>query len=549
MKQKILIVGNSRAMQQVIEFKVNELFDFDIVVCNSFESLKNFLKKEKPFIAIAKSRMSDTNGYEVIDYLIEQDISTIVLSDKEDNMLELSKKRALDIVPRDNIEDLLEKVLNLIDRIIKNRKITILIVDDSETFRMSTTLLLLSHHFNVIEAKDGEEALEKFHKNREIKLVLIDYHMPRMNGAELTKALRLKYTKEELIIIGITADSIISNDFLHSGANDYLFKNSNIAEFFSRIYNNIDLYERYYLIQENKILLEQYKRSVDQSSIVSKTDLKGVITYVNDRFCKISGYSKEELIGAKHNIVRHPEISSAIYKEIWKTLLNQDIWRGVIKNMDKSGNTYYVDALIMPITGADGKTKEYMSIRHDITKLIEQEKQLREHLIDPLTGMPNRVKLLEDLKALHSQEKIILALIDIDGFNKINDFFGYSIGDKIISNLAQKIYAKLGETHNIYHIAADVYAVMIQENSSIHNISNEIKEFILSIEALPIQEDEKEIYLSLSAGIAQGYKESVLIFSDIALKESKNKKKRVSIFQDAFYNPTLFSTHFKYKDK
>ena len=127
-------------------------------------------------------------------------------------------------------------------------------------------------------------------------------------------------------------------------------------------------------LMEQRALLEQYKAAVDASNIVSKTDLGGRITYANDEFCRISKYSREELIGKPHNIVRHPDVPGPVFKELWDTIQAGRIWKGVVPNRAKDGSTYIVDATIIPIKGSDEQVLEYIAIRHEITKLVETQK-------------------------------------------------------------------------------------------------------------------------------------------------------------------------------
>ena len=133
--------------------------------------------------------------------------------------------------------------------------------------------------------------------------------------------------------------------------------------------------------KENLIAeLNQYQKAIGKTFLVSKTDVKGVVTYVNDQFYKISGYSKEELIGHSHNMVRHPDMPREVFKDLWKTIQSKKIWQGIIRNRDKNGKSYYVDATIFPILDKDGKTKEYIAIRKDITELKVQKQKLEEIL-------------------------------------------------------------------------------------------------------------------------------------------------------------------------
>lgn len=129
-------------------------------------------------------------------------------------------------------------------------------------------------------------------------------------------------------------------------------------------------------LNENRELLSQYKLAVDASSIVSKTDLKGVITYVNDAFCAISGYTREELLGQPHNIVRHPGMPASSFENLWETIQNREVWQGIVKNQKKNGDYYIVETTVVPICDGSGQTQEYISIRQDITELIDLKNEI-----------------------------------------------------------------------------------------------------------------------------------------------------------------------------
>lgn len=96
--------------------------------------------------------------------------------------------------------------------------------------------------------------------------------------------------------------------------------------------------------------------------LASKTDTKGIITYGNDAFVAMSGYSREELIGESHNIVRHPDMPSAAFKWLWDTLKSERPWRGTVKNRCKNGDYYWVRATVAPIIEG-GKVTGYVSVR------------------------------------------------------------------------------------------------------------------------------------------------------------------------------------------
>ncbi len=87
----------------------------------------------------------------------------------------------------------------------------------------------------------------------------------------------------------------------------------------------------------------------EQGLILSSTDLKGIITYANRKFCEIAGYTRDELVGKNHNIVRHPDMPKAAYKEVWDTITSGKEWVGLVKNLRKDGKYYWVFTHILPI--------------------------------------------------------------------------------------------------------------------------------------------------------------------------------------------------------
>ena len=114
----------------------------------------------------------------------------------------------------------------------------------------------------------------------------------------------------------------------------------------------------------------------DKTLIVSETDEKGKIIYANEDFCKIAGFSKEELIGKPHNIVRHPEMPKWACKDLWNTIKAGKVWRGVVKNKTKDGGYYWVYATVYPSIDANGNIR-YVSVRVKPTQEeIEQAKKI-----------------------------------------------------------------------------------------------------------------------------------------------------------------------------
>ena len=122
--------------------------------------------------------------------------------------------------------------------------------------------------------------------------------------------------------------------------------------------------------------LEEYDQAIDKVLIISRTDEKGVITGVNDHFCRISGYGRDELIGRSHSIVRHPNSPRSLFEGMWRTIRSGNIWTGELENLGKGGESYFIKSAIIPIRNGSGKIIEYMMISEDVTDLVQASASL-----------------------------------------------------------------------------------------------------------------------------------------------------------------------------
>ncbi len=121
---------------------------------------------------------------------------------------------------------------------------------------------------------------------------------------------------------------------------------------------------------------------LNKTALLTESDLHGTITFVNDKFCHVSKWRKEEAIGKAHNIVRHPDNSKELYKEMWSTIKSGQIFQGRFANLAKDGSTYWVDATIAPVLNASGEPIKYIGIRFDITDQVGKENELKELVND-----------------------------------------------------------------------------------------------------------------------------------------------------------------------
>jgi PAS domain S-box-containing protein/diguanylate cyclase (GGDEF)-like protein len=287
-------------------------------------------------------------------------------------------------------------------------------------------------------------------------------------------------------------------------------------------------------LDKNISFLDGYKMAIDEASIVSKTNSKGIITYVNKKFCQLSGYSEQELIGMPHNLVRHPDVPKAVFKDLWETIKDKKIWKGVVKNRTKDGGTYIVDATIIPVVDSSGNLIEYIGIRHDVTELERSKEEILKQKIDHLTGLSNKNQLVEDMNMI---KKPILLYLNIDDFASLNDFYGSKIGDDVLiylSKLLKRIFKK--DECKYYKLHNDEFALLFNEDLlPIDKAQPLISKIISYIEKKTIECDSKScISITLSGSIASYTQtkkfEELISFVTIARRVAKSENKKFLLY-------------------
>ncbi len=221
------------------------------------------------------------------------------------------------------------------------------------------------------------------------------------------------------------------------------------------------------LKQKNKNIKNQHKM-IDKYIIISETDLMGNITYASEAFCKISGYTKAELLGKNHRIVRHKEMPDKLYDELWKTITKNRKWTGQIKNKRKDGSSYWIEVVIEPIQNKSGKKIGYRSIRIDIT----DKKKIEElSVTDRLTQLYNRLNLDEILEnnislAKRYNKTFSIIILDIDKFKHVNDKYGHITGDKVLQHFSGILKDNIRITDSIGRWGGEEFLILCPESDT-----------------------------------------------------------------------------------
>jgi len=294
-------------------------------------------------------------------------------------------------------------------------------------------------------------------------------------------------------------------------------------------------------IKAAQLALESQKFAIDQHSIIATTDVKGSITYVNEKFCEISGYQQDELLGENHRLLNSGNQNKEYWKKMYQAVASGQVWKDEIQNKAKDGELYWVDTTIVPIMDKNNKPCRYISIRTDIT----HQKQLQENLTsintqlkelsetDPLTKISNRrvyeEKLHHEIRSTKRIKKpLSLLMIDIDFFKLYNDNYGHDAGDIALFKVAQSLVNSLcRSTDMAARFGGEEFVVLapFTNEAGAIKVAERIKS---NINALAITHDFSQVTntITVSIGIATTNGHSLneadlLKQADTALYEAK----------------------------
>ncbi len=386
-EHNILIVENSKSFNKILF----DAFTKEGFVCYSATTLKEAyeqIENNTIHYLLLDINLPDGNGYELIKKLEDTPEKIFVLTNENDRQFrEISYQRGvIDYIIKDKrFFYKIHQVAKTIQQLENNKTKTVLVVDDSYVIQEQLKEILQNRYYHVEVASTTEIALEIL-SSKTIDLIFLDIQIGKTNGIEFLEKnhqLIIDIKRIPVLIISGSITATTIRDGLKAGAMDIIKKPYVIEELVLKADIWIDYKRKEEEIICSSKILEEYKDTVDESSIVSKADIKGIIAFVNQKFCELSGYKEEELLGKPHSILRHPDMPKEAFADMWYTIKElKKTWRGKVKNKKKDGGYYWVEATIKPILDVDGNITEFIGLRNDITELEELRVALENELED-----------------------------------------------------------------------------------------------------------------------------------------------------------------------
>ncbi len=286
------------------------------------------------------------------------------------------------------------------------------------------------------------------------------------------------------------------------------------------------------------------KNAIDESAIVVSVNSEGVIDYVNEKFCQISQFTTNEIIGQPCDVLMDGFHGVDDISEIWAQCARGESWTGELNKQKRDGTHYWVEAKIVPFLDKEKVPVKYVALLTDITdrKLVEEKNYHLAHY-DNLTQLPNRALYVSTIEnsltnAIESESKVAILFIDLDNFKQINDTMGHAAGDELLKIVASHLSFCVKDSDIVSRLGGDEFTIGLFDLKSIYDVEA-IVDSIMSITKLPVLLDKKKVAVSFSIGVSMfpdhaNDVSALLKTADIAMYNAKFEgKNRCVYFKDA----------------
>ena len=198
-------------------------------------------------------------------------------------------------------------------------------------------------------------------------------------------------------------------------------------------------------------------------------DREGRIVWVNDAFCRLSGYGRDEAIGGTPGLLKSGKQSPDFYRELWETIIAGRTWQGEMVERRRDGSLWTASQVITPLLDESGQVTHFVSIQHDVTASTQEREEIQRLAFhDALTGLPNRISFLDLLdraiaRAGAEGQLFALLYLDLDRFKPVNDALGHAAGDQLLIAVAERLRAAVRKTDTVARLGGDEFAVLLTD--------------------------------------------------------------------------------------
>jgi len=256
--------------------------------------------------------------------------------------------------------------------------------------------------------------------------------------------------------------------------------------------------------QDQRLLVRALEAATNAILI---TDRTGRIVWVNEAFCRLSGYPRQEMLGQTPHLLYSGRQSPSFYQDLWQTILAGQPWQGELVERRKDGGFYTVNQVITPLLDPGGAITHFLAIQHCLTVADQERAQMRRLAYhDGLTGLPNRTLFLELLHqainhAAHTQQLFALMFLDLDRFKAINDTLGHACGDKLLIAVAERLSRAVRKSDVVARLSGDEFAILITHLEQAEVVEALAGQLVASIDR-PFGIDEHALEIHISIGIS-----------------------------------------------
>ncbi len=320
----------------------------------------------------------------------------------------------------------------------------VLYVEDDDETREELEVLLKNQVKGLYVANNGDDGLNLYQKHKP-DIVITDIQMAGMSGLSMSADIKLIAPEQNIIILSAYNDVEYVFRAMELGIQNYLTKPVSIERLLKQLVKTAEQLQLEAEIKRSRKLLDQYKLMVDEQAIVVKFDHNGEITYANNRFCVLSGYSQKELSGNVYPFLYQLDNHAKSYSDFLKQLSSEKKWHGVVKNKAKNGDTFVVDVTVTAVVDENDRVEEYVALMVDITNLLNKQKLMSIDLKKDLKQQKHFLGEYERALEIGTS----LCVVDPDGkISSVNQNFSSSLNCQPKDLIGQTFCEMLVECNN-----------------------------------------------------------------------------------------------------